>query len=80
MNADKDEIQESIDKIYDVLSEFEKIVLTEYLFNKSFKDIHKAVTKKIGRKIQMHTIDDALLRIKAKSKKIEIDEDIGKTT
>ena len=48
------------------LTEIEKLVLKEYLSSKTYKQIALAVTKALGETVTLHTVDNALLRIRKK--------------
>jgi len=50
-----------------ILSDFEKIVLHEYLISSSYKEIAINITKKIGTDYDTKSIDNALLRIRKKA-------------
>lgn len=49
------------------LSDFEKIVLSEYLSNSSYKEISKSISKAAGKRSNTKSIDNALLRIRKKA-------------
>ena len=48
------------------LTEIEKIVLKEYLSSKTYKQIARSATKILGEPVTLHTVDNALLRIRKK--------------
>jgi len=50
-----------------VLSEFERVVVEEYLAGAPYKEIAKNVSKKIGKRCKTKSIDNALLRIRKKA-------------
>jgi hypothetical protein len=49
------------------LSEFEQIVLTEYLSSSSYKEISRNITKRTHKRHNTKSIDNALLRIRKKA-------------
>jgi RNA polymerase sporulation-specific sigma factor len=61
------------DFLMDNLSSFEQVVLGEYLSSSSYKEISKNVSKKLGKRHNTKSIDNALLRIRKKA--IELRED-----
>jgi len=53
--------------LLNALSNFEKVVLSEYLANSSYREISKNLTKKLHKKYNTKSIDNALLRIRKKA-------------
>lgn len=49
------------------LSDFEKVVLDEYLSSSSYKEISKNISKRLKKRYDMKSIDNALLRIRKKA-------------
>jgi len=49
------------------LSDFEKVVLNEYLSSSSYKDMSKNISKKTKKRYNTKSIDNALLRIRKKA-------------
>ena len=53
--------------LYVALSDFEQVVLEEYLASSSYREISKNVSKKLKKKCNTKSIDNALLRIRKKA-------------
>jgi len=53
--------------LMEALSEFEQIVLHEYLTSSSYSEIAKNVTRRVGKRYNTKSIDNALLRIRKKA-------------
>jgi hypothetical protein len=53
--------------LFNELSDFEKIVLNEYLSSSSYREISKNVSKILKKKLDTKSIDNALLRIRKKA-------------
>jgi RNA polymerase sporulation-specific sigma factor len=53
--------------LFNELSDFEKIVLNEYLSSSSYREISKNVSKILKKKLNTKSIDNALLRIRKKA-------------
>lgn len=49
------------------LSEFEKVVLSEYLSNSSYREISKSISETVRKRSNTKSIDNALLRIRKKA-------------
>jgi RNA polymerase sporulation-specific sigma factor len=63
----KEAIAITKNSLMNVLSFFEKIVLQEYLTSFSYKEISTNITKRIKKRCNTKSIDNALLRIRKKS-------------
>ena len=57
-------------EIKDKLSKFESVVLDEYLYEKSYREVAKSVSLRLNRRYDAKSIDNALLRIRKKSQKL----------
>ena len=55
------------DALLNILSDFERLVLAEYLANSSYREISKSVSKFLKKRTNTKSIDNALLRIKKKA-------------
>lgn len=53
--------------LYGALSDFERVVLEEYLSSSSYKEISKNVSKVLSKRYNTKSIDNALLRIRKKA-------------
>ena len=53
--------------LFNELSDFERVVLSEYLSSSSYMEISKNVSKILNRKLDTKSIDNALLRIRKKA-------------
>jgi hypothetical protein len=53
--------------LLEALSEFERVVLEEYLSSSSYREISRNVTKKVHKRCNTKSIDNALLRIRKKA-------------
>ena len=53
--------------LLDSLSDFEQVVLEEYLSSSSYREISKNITKRTSRRFNTKSIDNALLRIRKKA-------------
>jgi len=53
--------------LFSALSEFERVVLSEYLSSSSYREISKNITKTLQKKYNTKSIDNALLRIRKKA-------------
>jgi len=65
--AKSETFDRTLTAIQSVLSDFEQLVLEEYLKDKSYKDASRAISKKYGRRCNERSIDNALLRIRKKA-------------
>ena len=57
--------------LLNALSEFEQIVLSEYLASSSYKEISKNITKRTSKRHNTKSIDNALLRIRKKAMQLK---------
>ena len=57
--------------LFNALSEFEQIVLNEYLSSSSYREISKNLSKKTGKRHNIKSIDNALLRIRKKAMQLK---------
>lgn len=67
------------DALMDMLSDFEKDVLNEYLSNSSYNEIARNITKKTNKRCLSKAVDNALLRIRKKAivlKETKLDDDL----
>lgn len=65
--ARKESYNRTLEVLKSKLSNFEIMVLEEYLQEKSYEDVAKAVSKKSGIKYNAKSVDNSLLRIRKKS-------------
>jgi RNA polymerase sporulation-specific sigma factor len=65
--ARKEAYNRTLEVLKSKLSHFEIMVLDEYLQEKSYEEVAKAVTKKSGIKYNAKSVDNSLLRIRKKS-------------
>ncbi|MCK4826539.1 hypothetical protein KA005_62935, partial [bacterium] len=55
------------DALFDSLSEFERVVLNEYLSSATYREISKNISKNLSKRHNTKSIDNALLRIRKKA-------------
>jgi RNA polymerase sporulation-specific sigma factor len=68
---------ETLGSLRNKLSQFECIVLEEYLESKSYRLAARAIRKKYGEPCNEKSIDNALLRIRKKAEELKNEDDLG---
>lgn len=71
--VDKETFACTLKTIKDELSDFEAVVLDEYLNEKSYKEVARSVSKKLSEKFNAKSVDNALLRIRKKAEELLLD-------
>ena len=68
--VDKETFMHTFEAIQCKLSSFETVVLEEYLNEKSYREVAKGVTRRLSKRHNAKSIDNALLRIRKKAQEI----------
>lgn len=67
LTASEEALKITISSLMNTLSDFERIVLGEYLATSTYKEIAKNISKKTKQKCEPKSVDNALLRIRKKA-------------